>query len=71
MWDKAIIDTRRFGDASALMDGFVHFIPVTTPHKHWVSIECWCEPRLTWPKDGVTVFVSHRHLRVPKDLHVG
>ena len=69
MWEATIIDTRQFGDASQLMDGFIHILPRSACHKHWVAIDCWCEPRVLWSESGGTCIVSHRHLKLPEHIH--
>lgn len=69
MWEAHIIDTRKFGEASALMDGFVHIIPSSTLHKHWVALDCWCDPRVLWMEGAGTCLISHRHLKVPEHIH--
>jgi hypothetical protein len=65
-----IIDTRRLGDISPMLDGFVHVIPSATMHKHWLAIDCWCEPAAVWSEPGETVVVSHRHPK-PKEAVSG
>lgn len=65
MWEAEIIDTRKMGDVSFLLDGFVHVVPKRSYGVHCLSSQCWCEPRLVWPEDGETIVVSHRHLKAP------
>lgn len=52
-----------------MMDGFVHIIPLSALHKHWLATDCWCDPRVVWPEDGETIVVSHRHLKAPEVVH--
>lgn len=66
MWDSVIFDTRKLGAMSEFMDKFVHIVPKRTFGEHWVQLDCWCEPKVTWPKDGVTCVVWHKHKRPPE-----
>lgn len=68
-WKASYIDTRMFGDMSALMDGFIHIVPTSSIHKHWIAIDCWCDPRLIWSEEGGTIIVSHRHLKAPENVY--
>ena len=69
MWDSILIDTRKLGAISALMDGFLHIIPQRTADMHCLNTQCWCDPRLVWPENGDTVIVSHKHKRPPELLN--
>jgi hypothetical protein len=67
MWEASIIDTRKMGDAAFLLDGFVHIVPRRAVELHYISTQCWCDPRVMWPEGGETIIVSHRHLKPPMD----
>lgn len=54
-----IIDTRKLGAVSQMLDGFVHVLPGKPKDVHLLTMNCWCDPKMTWPKDGDTCVVKH------------
>lgn len=54
------VDTRNLDSIQSLVDGFVHVLPRSMAHKHWMEITCWCEPVAMWHPQLGTMVIYHR-----------
>lgn len=53
------VDTRQMDTIEPFVDGFIHLLPSLTMKKHWVQMDCWCDPSVFWGVDWGTCVVRH------------
>ena len=62
------VDTRHHTQGGrCLFDGFIHLIPRARAPLHEITMNCWCEPKMSWLEEAGTILISHRNRNPDKD----